>query len=864
MSGKKRHPVSKAKDATMDFLKQMVGSKESLNELIEVLGSFDKLRQDARQLLKDSERVARVIPRKETGSLSIQDKVFGYEKEYAYLLSKLEPEGSLVPGRNTAVIAIIGHGGTGKTELARRAFNDQKNVRDKFDLPIWACFYAKFTEIDLLREIWKSAFGREPVGEMNVTSLQKELVDKVEKLPRSRRYLLVLDDVCNDEGTVSELSRKKTWEEVLAPFKQHGGRGSRILMTTRAHICSRTLGADASIVLHGMDTSATTLLLKHKVFRDENATVNAKLKEAFNNENVRKLHGSPLAAEEVGCLLSNHGREKWKETLHLRAVLEAHMSSYQDLPPQLQRCLAFCSIFPLNRPFDPEKLIKMWIAHGFASNETVAREYLEALLQRSLFQPDTASNQERPRAAAQCYYRIHEHIHLMLRHVCPGYYHSIDGGGSSGGKKSIDVGCGKDTSILERVRHLSVSSGCVDKLSLCPEMKKLRTLLIFNDDASSSSSTPRLRSLDEGILKKFKGVRVLDLSETSVAQVPESIAQLKHLRYLGLPSSTTRLGSHVTKLLLLQTLSIARKNMSASKNCKLDKFPDDMSSLIHLKHLDMDTEYIAQIAGIGAFKELQCSVEFQAGRTEEGHGMKELQGLNSLRGTLSIKGLETVKGREEAEEAALKEKQHVRVLMLEWNQRRPQPAETSAAGSVPDVLEGLQPHSNLEKLHIRRYVGTTAPAWLADATVMQNLRSLYLRNCRNLQALPPVGGLPRLKLLSIKELNSVERIDPAFYARGSFQLLEKMELDDMPRLIAWDALSGDAIHTPILFPMLREVVIVDCPKLVILAGLLHCRTSLTCLRVQRCPEVNENFPRSSFPSLTERELHKCSGLRFEG
>jgi len=65
------------------------------------------------------------------------------------------------------------------------------------------------------------------------------------------------------------------------------------------------------------------------------------------------------------------------------------------LPSHLQRCFAFCSIFPKGWRFEVEKLTRMWTALGFVEApqrkgvrtvDHVAKEYFDALVQRSLFQ----------------------------------------------------------------------------------------------------------------------------------------------------------------------------------------------------------------------------------------------------------------------------------------------------------------------------------------------------------------------------------------------------------------------------------------------------------------------------------------------
>jgi hypothetical protein len=66
----------------------------------------------------------------------------------------------------------------------------------------------------------------------------------------------VLDDVWNDEEAVTETERKKAWK-ALATFTDFVKDGSKVLMTSRAKMCSTTLGArDQPIVLNGIKPGA--------------------------------------------------------------------------------------------------------------------------------------------------------------------------------------------------------------------------------------------------------------------------------------------------------------------------------------------------------------------------------------------------------------------------------------------------------------------------------------------------------------------------------------------------------------------------------------------------------------------------------
>lgn len=854
----KRHPVKRAMDSTVDFGKQVIGTKKSLNKLKELLKQLGSLRQRSVDLVKASKRGSRPILRPVTAPQPRKDKLFGYDKKYEDLVS------GLISGDGCSrVVAIIGHAGTGKTELARQAFHDDPKLELEFSLRIWVSVYAKFSATELLREIWGSTpieakppeSRRRESENMNLTSLQEELT----KMMKSGRWrcLLVLDDVCNNESaSASDLRRRTTWDEVLAPFKQHHSeKGSGILITSRAGICCKTLRADATIVLDGIDADAITLLLKKACFGDEHAAVPKKLQGLFHNQ-VLKTHGSPLAAEEVGCMLQGLDPAKWKDKLNSGypdGFWRSHLSSYQDLPPHLQRCFAFCSIFPINWRFQPEKLIRMWVALGFVecslsesggkTTEDVAREYFHALLQRSFFK-EAATVKGKSDSG---FYVIHEHTHSMLRLVSPRTYLAID---ANRDRRAL---------IPLTVRHLSVTTSCLDQLKHSGERTKLRTLLVFNDDASTSPESPRVvTAIDNGVLKKFKGVRVLDFSDTPIAQLPESVGELKHLRYLDLPNTITKLGCHVTKLLLLQTFGVNKND----RFHELEDVPNEMSNLTNLRHLNLYMKCIEKIERIGRLDKLQGSVEFRAGKSEEGRGIRELEKLNSLRRMLSIKGLETVTSRNEAESAQLHKKEYLKILKLEWGQQTLQ--QQNQRGAATDdlaVLEGLEPHPNLEKLHIIRYLGTETPAWLENPSVLANLKALYLTNCRNLQVLPLVGVLPHLELLTIRELCSVRRIDSLF-SSDAFSSLEKMEIYDMPMLDAWN--EGVSNDTATLFPRLREVKIVHCPKLCSVSGLLSCRLSLVDLRVERCPEIKQTFSKSSFLLLNDfSKLLGCPELQFE-
>ena len=76
------------------------------------------------------------------------------------------------------------------------------------------------------------------------------------------------------------------------------------------------------------------------------------------------------------------------------------------------------------------------------------------------------------------------------------------------------------------------------------------------------------------------------------------------------------------------------------------------------------------------------------------------------------------------------------------------------------TLETLKPHSNLKKLKLSNYKGTTIPKWgrAIDnwAISLSGLVSISLKDCTHLQEMPMLSKLPHLKRLNLEKLNNLD------------------------------------------------------------------------------------------------------------
>jgi hypothetical protein len=126
------------------------------------------------------------------------------------------------------------------------------------------------------------------------------------------------------------------------------------------------------------------------------------------------------------------------------------------------------------------------------------------------------------------------------------------------------------------------------------------------------------------------------------------------------------------------------------------------------------------------------------------------------------------------------------------------------------------------ELRVIEYGGTRFPSWLSH---LSNLVRVHLQNCRRLERLPPLDGIPSLEELSITNMASLEYIDSeGVGGKGVstfFQSLKELRIFDCPRLKGWwkksrDEMNDDndePIKETLCFPRLSSLSIDDCPNL---------------------------------------------------
>ncbi|RXH91941.1 hypothetical protein DVH24_020964 [Malus domestica] len=374
------------------------------------------------------------------------------------------------------------------------------------------------------------------------------------------------------------------------------------------------------------------------------------------------------------------------------------------------------------------------------------------------------------------------------------------------------------------------------------------------------------------------------LKLSAIGELPSSIGNLKQLRHLDVCETSIReLPETVCTLYNLQTLLLFGCH-------RLIQLPSNLRRLINLRHLDIrDTEIQKMPAGMCNLKNLQTLSHFVVDK-QTAQRIGELKELQHLRGTLHILGVGNVKGNA-LEADIMSNKEYLDQLVLTWG--RGYDASNHDPENDREVLNKLQPHTNLKQLEIMSYGGLRFPGWLGDP-YFSKLFSIQLTVCKHCCLLPPLGQLPSLKELHVRWMNNVVEIGSEFYGNDTcgitpFRSLQQLFFIDMLECKKWSYYDGSRSNTTILFPNLRELVLSRCPKLTEIVpleklprlesvqlwdlesfngSLAHVESecpkflSLVHLRIDNCPNF-VSFPDGGMdaPKLEELRISQCKKLR---
>ncbi|WVZ09431.1 hypothetical protein V8G54_013961 [Vigna mungo] len=644
------------------------------------------------------------------------------------------------------IYPIVGMGGLGKTALAKHVFHDQR-VCKHFDLTIWVYVSVDFNVKAILQSIIEYATGQNP----NLHTLET-MRKKVEEVLQSKRYLLVLDDVWNED--------QEKWKHLEGILRfARGAKGATVLVTTRLEEVASNMETHPAYHLTELSEYDSWSLFKSYAFgpnREEKKEL-----VAIGEDIVKKCVGSPLAIKTLGSLLRDQTAvTQWEnikesEIWDIRSesssmtgkensIMRALKLSYFNLELSLRRCFSFCAIFPKGFEIVKEELIHLWMANGFVKSEgnveveDVANNVWRKLYRRSFFQE---AKSDKFGMITSC--KIHDLFYDLAKSIM--------------GEECVMVEEGRLSQLSTRVHHLHfLTYNMSVDVAAFKKVESLRTFLFGNIRQLPSNRFLRALCIRSSMLPPLNDLahlRYLSVHDSSVRNLNDSICQLSKLQILKLESCFD-FYEITKKLTQLQDL----RHILINKCGSVPDMPPNIGKLRHLRTLSL----------------------FDAGSTP-GYGLTELSGLR-LGGRLHIRGLGNVSNEWDAKEANLKSKKELNRLYLSWG------GGANSEGnnvSAERVLEALEAPSTLKGFGMEGYQGRKLPSWMGSVVVLKDLVEIILFDCNNCEELPPLGKLPHLKRVHVRGMKNVKWIDGESYEgveEKAFPSLEKLSVENLPKL----------------------------------------------------------------------------------
>ncbi|KAL1118553.1 hypothetical protein V6Z11_D01G043700 [Gossypium hirsutum] len=477
------------------------------------------------------------------------------------------------------MVGVCGMGGIGKTTIMKHIYNqllEETKSKPLFEKIIWVTVSQDFNITRLQQDI---------ADAMNIEDLPKPEQKRAAVLRnelRQIRHVLILDDVW--EGFVLE--------KVGIPIPIFSN-GSRLVLTSRSNVVCGFIGCSEIVEVPPLSNEESmNLFLAHT----GRGILKVPSLEEILGDIVGECDGLPLAIAVIaGSMKGIYDVVEWRNALtelsdHVTSVKGTDKEIYGRLKfsfdrledSNIQNCFLYCSLYPEDYLIPRVELIEYWIDEGFL--ERGSRQQLHdrghTILNRLV------NNCLLEKAGDDV--KMHDVMRDMALYIKHPYFMVKAGTGLK------ELPGKQEWKDVERV---SFMMNMVSEIppSLSPNCEKLSTLLLQNNES--------LERISESFFQHMHSLSILDLSYTSIEQLPNSVSNLEMLNALVLRGcKELRYVPSLEKLKALRKLDL--------RGTGIEKVPKGLEMLANLTYLNLCTESLKElpIAILPRLSCLQCLV----------------------------------------------------------------------------------------------------------------------------------------------------------------------------------------------------------------------------------------------------------------
>ncbi|KAL7153172.1 hypothetical protein ABFS83_04G147900 [Erythranthe nasuta] len=524
-------------------------------------GEAEKLKQRVDELVDQSQHFSELV----LDVYEIRGEAFSITKMLGKSFEEnVERIWRFLVNDKVSSIGIYGMGGVGKTTLTKHIH--YRLIEETQECVFWVTVSRKFTVTmlqDKIAHVIKLDLSDECNEDKRAARLHGALLSLNEK------FVLILDDLW--EGV--------SLEKVGDPLRVDG---CQLIITTRSLNVCRQMNCQEIIEVETLDKDEAWDLFGE--IHGRQTTLNLQVREIAKSM-AEMCDGLPLSIITLaGSMRGETVIHAWRDAMEeLREsvmggnddmddkVFKIIKYSIDRLDPTLRLCFLCCSLYQQDHKIPRSELIKNFILEEFVDGRTSMKSQFEkghSILDKLV----SLCLLESTRVVDQCdSVKMHDLVRTVVLKITEGKTKVIGGNCVLKGISNEEL-WSKDLETIS-LMHNDINEIPIGVPPNCPN---LSTLLLQRN--------LRLRFIPDSFFSQMRSLRTLNLSETDIEVLPDSLSNLERLKALILENCA----SLVYVPYLGKMKEVTQLDLS---HTSIKEMPRGMEKLVDLKFLSMKNAY---------------------------------------------------------------------------------------------------------------------------------------------------------------------------------------------------------------------------------------------------------------------------------